>query len=91
MFNNTQNLTYAKIRILTNKEVSLRDVNGFPEVSTMELRVGGKFRLGRKIGSGSFGDIYIGTNVPTVATLPMLPMLSMFRGFAQLGEVSLVF
>jgi len=25
--------------------------------------VGGKFRLGRKIGSGSFGDIYIGTNV----------------------------
>jgi len=29
----------------------------------MELRVGGKFRLGRKIGSGSFGDIYIGTNV----------------------------
>ncbi|CAK0902224.1 unnamed protein product [Prorocentrum cordatum] len=31
----------------------------------MELRVGGKFRLGRKIGSGSFGDIYIGTNVTT--------------------------
>jgi len=29
----------------------------------MELRVGGKFRLGRKIGSGSFGDIYIGTHV----------------------------
>jgi len=31
----------------------------------MELRVGGKFRLGRKIGSGSFGDVYIGTNVQT--------------------------
>jgi len=31
----------------------------------MELRVGTKFRLGRKIGSGSFGDIYIGTNVHT--------------------------
>lgn len=28
----------------------------------MELRVGGKYRLGRKIGSGSFGDIYLGTN-----------------------------
>ena len=27
----------------------------------MELRVGGKYRMGRKIGSGSFGDIYIGT------------------------------
>jgi len=31
----------------------------------MELRVGKKYRLGRKIGSGSFGDIYLGTNVST--------------------------
>jgi casein kinase 1 len=31
----------------------------------MELRVGGKYRLGRKVGSGSFGDVYIGTNVQT--------------------------
>ena len=31
----------------------------------MELRVGGKYRLGRKIGSGSFGDIYMGTEVWT--------------------------
>ncbi len=31
----------------------------------MELRVGRKYRLGRKIGSGSFGDIYLGTNVTT--------------------------
>jgi len=31
----------------------------------MELRVGGKYRLGRKIGSGSFGDIYLGTNINT--------------------------
>jgi len=29
----------------------------------MELRVGGKYRLGRKIGSGSFGEIYLGTNI----------------------------
>jgi len=28
-----------------------------------ELRVGGKFRLGRKIGSGSFGDVYLGMNI----------------------------
>ncbi|KAJ8934154.1 hypothetical protein NQ318_012850, partial [Aromia moschata] len=27
----------------------------------MELRVGNKYRLGRKIGSGSFGDIHLGT------------------------------
>ena len=32
---------------------------------SMELRVGGKYRLGRKIGSGSFGDIYLGTHVQT--------------------------
>lgn len=31
----------------------------------MELRVGNRYRLGRKIGSGSFGDIYLGTNITT--------------------------
>ncbi|KAG8041315.1 hypothetical protein G9C98_002303 [Cotesia typhae] len=31
----------------------------------MELRVGSRYRLGRKIGSGSFGDIYLGTNIST--------------------------
>jgi len=31
----------------------------------LELRVGNKYRLGRKIGSGSFGDIYFGINVQT--------------------------
>ena len=35
-------------------------------ITTMdELRVGKKYRLGRKIGSGSFGDIYLGTNMTT--------------------------
>ena len=33
--------------------------------STMEIRIAGKYRLGRKIGSGSFGDIYIGTHLLT--------------------------
>lgn len=29
-----------------------------------DLRVGNKYRIGRKIGSGSFGDIYLGTLPP---------------------------
>ena len=31
----------------------------------MELRVARKYRVGPKIGSGSFGEIYAGTNVHT--------------------------
>lgn len=38
---------------------------GADAASAMELRVGKKYRLGRKIGSGSFGDIYLGTNMTT--------------------------
>ena len=30
------------------------------DITTMELTVGGKYRLGRKIGSGSFGNLYLG-------------------------------
>ncbi|KAM9908788.1 hypothetical protein OXX79_000149 [Metschnikowia pulcherrima] len=33
------------------------------DAKMMDLRVGKKYRIGRKIGSGSFGDIYLGTNV----------------------------
>lgn len=29
----------------------------------MDLKVGGKYKLGRKIGHGSFGDIYLGVNI----------------------------
>lgn len=34
-------------------------------MSRMELRVGGMYRLGRKIGSGSFGTLYLGEHIKT--------------------------
>ncbi|KAK8155790.1 casein kinase I like hhp1, variant 2 [Phyllosticta citrichinensis] len=41
-------------------------------MTTMDLRVGNKYRIGRKIGSGSFGDIYLGSCPPSalVAGMP---------------------
>ena len=38
-----------------------------------ELRVGNKYRLGRKIGSGSFGDIYLGARAAGAVSAPVLP------------------
>jgi serine/threonine protein kinase len=56
----------SRLLILLN---SLRvEKDDGPQATTaaiMELRVGKKYRLGRKIGSGSFGDIYLGTNMTT--------------------------
>lgn len=43
----------------------------------MELRVGNRYRLGRKIGSGSFGEIYLGTvlNTPSYITFSFPELL----------------
>ncbi|KAF5101636.1 hypothetical protein D0Z03_000549 [Geotrichum reessii] len=35
----------------------------YSDPTTSDMRVGRKFKIGRKIGSGSFGDIYLGTNL----------------------------
>ena len=53
----------------------------------MELRVGGKYRLSRKLGCGAFGDIYHGTNIRTneevaiklVSTAPFTAFLNQSR------------
>lgn len=54
------------------EQPSMADPNGNTQSQTsasrsrrprLELRVGGKYRLGKKIGSGSFGDLYHGTSV----------------------------
>ena len=32
-------------------------------VADMDIRIAGRFKLGRKLGSGSFGEIYIATDL----------------------------
>jgi len=44
-------------------EAVLSDPNNV--ISEMDIRIAGRFRLGRKLGSGSFGEIYIATDLTT--------------------------
>nr|CAD7573889.1 unnamed protein product [Timema californicum] len=58
----------SKTRSPRPQQSSLNTTSALANYATeavMELRVGNKYRLGRKIGSGSFGDIYLGTNIST--------------------------
>lgn len=55
----------------------------------MELRVGGKYRLSRKLGCGAFGDIYHGTNIRTneevaIKLVSALPNAGLANGGPQL-------
>lgn len=63
----------------------------------MELRVGNKYRLGRKIGSGSFGDIYLGKHPPPSSSssspppfIPFIPLISLCRSSAACPREFLV-
>jgi casein kinase 1 epsilon len=38
----------------------VRGLEGRMEKSKIDHMVGGKFKLGRKIGSGSFGELFLG-------------------------------
>merc|ERR1719235_2449708 len=48
---------------MANNQDVVRSSSQRSHKMAMELRVGKKYRLGRKIGSGAFGDIYLGTNL----------------------------
>ncbi|XP_055333383.1 casein kinase I-like [Paramacrobiotus metropolitanus] len=57
-------LPYNTISLSSPADV-LIELCSTERMTSTELRVGNKYRLGRKIGSGSFGDIYLGTDVTT--------------------------
>ena len=42
-------------------KVCLNTLLSFP--GDMDIRIANKYRLGRKIGGGSFGDIYLGKHL----------------------------
>ncbi|RZS11712.1 hypothetical protein BHM03_00043078, partial [Ensete ventricosum] len=46
----------------------------------MEPRVGNKFRLGRKIGSGSFGEIYLGMQNSKISSSGMFVVVVLVAG-----------
>jgi len=37
--------------------------NQGPSLSNDDMRIAGKYKVGKKIGAGSFGDIYLGINI----------------------------
>ena len=45
------------------KKIRYENCSLYFKYCSMDLRVAGRWRLGRKVGSGSFGDIYQGTNL----------------------------
>ncbi len=45
--------------------MAMNDNYSSPFLVEMDIRIAGKYRLGRKIGGGSFGDIYLATDVNT--------------------------
>lgn len=52
----------------------------------MELRVGNRYRLGRKIGSGSFGDIYLGELLWNNISVVVSTSLDTIRVFNSLSS-----
>lgn len=44
---------------------STKNQNSEPPADLLQIRIGGKWAVGKKLGSGAFGDIYIGHNILT--------------------------
>lgn len=67
--------------------------SAFARMSTLnpgkpDYTVGGKYRLIRKIGSGSFGDIYLGINITNgEVSHSILQVCNSTRAYGHLGEV----
>lgn len=49
----------------TSAQPASKEKNSDPPADLLQIRVGGKWIVGKKLGSGAFGDIYIGHNVLT--------------------------
>lgn len=61
----------------------------------MEHVIGGKFKLGRKIGSGSFGELYLGNAINVTLMCPKLQFFCSFhfyrlQGFLWLFEIMMI-
>ena len=56
---------------------------------SVELRVGQKWRLGKKIGSGSFGDIYLGTSAKPKHYSTITRSCSIFRSVCGVNPIVL--
>jgi len=68
----TTTITITITTITTTRAAPHHALGVLDDRRAMELRVGNKYRLGRKIGSGSFGDIYLGEFFRHSQTLAMI-------------------
>ena len=62
-----------------------------PSTSRSEFIVGGKYRLVRKIGSGSFGDIYLGINITNREEVAVKLKTVLILADQMIGRIECVF
>jgi hypothetical protein len=69
---------HARLRRSSRRAVA--SVPARRQAAAMEPRIGNKFRVGRKLGSGSFGEIYLGSlpSIPPAARSRLRPKAIVF-------------